>query len=233
MSAKRAIFIDGIRHSYPVCIAFALMFAAIGMLGHAKGFGLSKMLIMSATIFAVPLQALVINNYHVPLLVLAINAAILNSRILLMSSVLVSKWRKRLMTIPSLHFVCSSTYMVSTVEKDLDDPWLYYLGVALPAYVVAIIATGCGYMFWQIGAQYQSILNALAHIVLPVHFTCLTLKRKKDKFAILATAAGIMLAPILLKILNLKITAVIWILLAAALVICEDKVCGKQSLQQA
>ena len=223
-------FIDGIKHSYPVCIAFLFIFSSIGMLGHAENFNLVQMLIMSITIFAGPSQALIINNYDIPILALAINAFILNFKFILMSSVLLPLWRRSTMTIPSLHFICSSTYMVCSVAKDVKDPWLFYLGVGIPSYFIAILATASGYMLWQIGTDHQTFLHALAHIVLPVHFTCLTMKRKKEKMAIAATGTGFVLTPILSQLVNPYFMVVIWIIIAGLFVIGEDKICGKRSV---
>lgn len=48
-------FITGVKHSYPVCIAFTLIYAALGMLGHARGVTLAEMVMMSVTVFATPI----------------------------------------------------------------------------------------------------------------------------------------------------------------------------------
>ena len=230
---RKSSFISGAKHSYPVCIAFAFMFSALGMLGHAQGFSLLKMLTMSATIFAVPLEALVIESYDLPLIAMITKGFILNFKFLLMSSFLLPLWRKNFFTIPSLHFICSSTYMVSSVEKNVEDKWFFYLGVSVPSYLVAIIATGGGYLLWQIGDHYQLFLDAIAHIVLPVHFTCLTLKRKKDKIAIIATLTGLIATPILVKIVSTQFITIFWIAIAGIFVFLEDMICGKQSVPQA
>lgn len=209
------------------------MFSALGILGHAKGFSLFKMLSMSAIIFAVPLQALVINNHDLPIFAIAVNALILNFKFLLMTAALIPLWYKRKLIIPSLHFICSSTYMVCLVEKDVEDPWLFYLGVAIPSYITAIMATGLGYFLWQAGANCQSFLHALAHIVLPVHFTCLTMKRRKEIVPIVATCSGILMTPLLSKFFSAPVLILFWIAIAGIFVTLESAVCGKQSLQQA
>lgn len=226
-------FKSGISHSYPICIAFTFMYAALGMLGHAKGLSLAKMVVMSATIFAVPLQALVINNQDMTILTTIFNAFILNFKFLLMSSVLITFWQRKLLNIPSLHFICNSTYMVCAVEKEVKEPWSFYLGVSLPSYIVAILATMFGYTLWDLGSDYQFFLNALAHIVLPIHFVCLTLKRKKEKFAIAATLIGLTVTPIIMQTIGNKFTIIAWLAIAGLTVLLEERVCGKQSLQPA
>lgn len=85
-------FKSGVSHSYPICIAFTFMYSALGMLGHAKGIDIYKMVGMSATIFAVPLQALIINNQELTVITTILNAFILNFKFLLMSSVLIPLW---------------------------------------------------------------------------------------------------------------------------------------------
>ncbi len=230
---RRNSFVSGVEHSYPVCLAFLFMFSALGILGHANGFNLLKMVSMSAIIFAVPLQALVINSYDLPILALAANAFVLNFKFLLMAATLIPLWRKRKMNIPSLHFICSSTYMVCLVEKDVEDPWLFYLGVAIPSYFTAILATALGYGLWQLNPNYQTFLHALAHIILPVHFICLTMKRRKEITPIIATCLGLMMTPVLSKFFSTPILILLWVLIAGILVSLEGVVCGKQSLQQA
>ncbi len=167
------------------------------------------------------------------MLALAANAFVLNFKFLLMAATLIPLWRKRKMNIPSLHFICSSTYMVCLVEKDIEDPWLFYLGVAIPSYFTAILATGLGYSLWQLSANYQTFLHALAHIMLPVHFICLTMKRRKEVTPIIATCAGIMMTPLLSKLFSTPLLIICWVAIAGIFVSLEKVVCGKQSLQQA
>lgn len=229
---KTNSFMHGIAHSYAVCIALALIFITIGMLGHAKGFSLTKMLVMSATVFAGPLQAIIINNYELPILILALNAFILNFKFLLMSSRLLPTWPKHKMTIPSLHFICSSTYMVCATEKDVENPWLFYLGIGIPSYIVTILSTAVGFFLWQIGTDYQEFLNALAHIILPVHFTALTMKRKKEVIAIAITITGFLLTAVLSKLINPQFTIIAWIIIAGIVVFIKEIICGKQSVSQ-
>lgn len=226
-------FKSGIQHSYPICIAFSLMYAALGMMGHAKGISLGKMVAMSATIFAVPLQALVINNQELTVLTTIINAFILNFKFLLMSAVLIPLWKRKFLTIPSLHFICNSTYMVCAVEEQAQEPWSFYLGVSIPSYIIAILATFLGYGLWEIGSDFQSFLHALAHIVLPIHFVCLTLKRKKDKFIVFTTLLGFVATPFLISLIGAKVTVLAWLLCASVIVLIEERICGKQLLQPA
>lgn len=226
-------FKSGISHSYPICIAFLFMYSALGMLGHARGIDLIEMVVMSATIFAVPLQALVIDSAGASIFAVIVNAFILNFKFLLMTSVLIPLWKKKLLTIPSLHFICGSTYMVCAVEKDVEEPWSFFLGVSIPSYITAIFATALGHKLWQIGGNYQPFLHALSHIVVPIHLICLTLKRKKEPFSILATCIGIIITPILSIAMMGKFSTIAWFIIAGLIVSLEDKICGKQSLQPA
>lgn len=228
----RHSFVSGALHSYPICIAFIFMYSALGMLGHANGCSLLELSTMSASIFSVPLQAFFLNNPDLSILTTVLNTLVLNFRFFLMSAILLPAWKKNIFTIPSLHFVCGSTYMVCTTERKAHEPWSFYLGVIMPSYLTAIAATIFGYLLWGISNEHQTFLNALAHIVLPIHFVCLTVKRKKERFVILASLIGFITSP-MVSLIGSQFTIFIWLLIAGLIILLEEKICGKPSLQAA
>lgn len=148
-----------------------------------------------------------------------------------MAAVLLTIWNRSMKySIPSLHFLCASTYLLSISEKNSQDPLSYYLGVSIPSYLTAISATILGYFIWDMGVSHKNFLDALAHIILPIHFMCLTFKRKKEKATVIATLIGICAMPLLGNEGN---NIIVWLLVAATLVLLEERICGKLSLQQA
>jgi predicted branched-subunit amino acid permease len=225
-------FISGVLHSYPICLAFIFMYSALGMLGHANGISLTELIAMSICIFSAPLQAFLINSPDLSILATAINTFVLNFRFFLMSSVLIPLWKKNIFTIPSLHFICGSTYMVCSAEKHKNDLWSFYLGVSLPSYITGIFATIFGYFLWDIGTNYKLFMSSLAHIVLPIHFICLALKRKKEKFTVMASLIGLIMTPLVAMIDN-RFSTFAWLIIAGLMVMLEERICGKQSLQPA
>ncbi|MFI4984169.1 MAG: AzlC family ABC transporter permease [Rickettsiales bacterium] len=223
-------FILGVAHSFPICIAFTLIYASLGTLGHARGISLAEMVVMSAAVFATPIMAFITSSNDLSIVSVVIAAIILQFKFILMATVLLTRWHyDKKHAIPSLHFLCASTYLVSLSEKNAKDPLSYYLGVSIPSYIIALGATALGYYIWDLGADHKAFLNALAHIVLPAHFMCLTFKRKHEKLTVVATLIGVCAVPYLG---GAGTNIIVWVLIAAALVLLEEMVCGKQSLQQ-
>ncbi|UWW96850.1 MAG: hypothetical protein NMK33_05385 [Candidatus Cardinium sp.] len=221
---------------------------------------------MSAIIFSVPLQSLVLTVND--LTIVSINALLLNFKFLLMSAMLLSIWNhghnlhakevpdqasnpsnpieqtlleqtlhkksgltfiskllKKLKYMISLHFLCSSTYMVSMTRPDKDN-WSFYLGVSIPSYITAIIATVLRFLTFDIAYDCRYILKNAAHIVLPIHFLCLTIKRKQEKRVILATYLGILLSPLVTRLGMFSIFA--WLIIATLIYLVKYKQCGSK-----
>ena len=108
---NRQSLLEGIISSFPICIAFTLIFFFLGMSANLREISLVEITIMSATIFSVPLQSFIIENKNYSLWFIVVNSFIFNHKFMLMSANLISTWQKRkLLMIPMLHFVCNSTY---------------------------------------------------------------------------------------------------------------------------
>lgn len=218
MGKYNLAFLQGARVSYPIYIAFVLMFGSLAMLAHSAGVSLGETMLMTGLIFAVPLQALLIENPDFSLWAAGIAALVLNFKFMLMSAVVLPLWHKQhMLKIASLQFMTSSTYMFCMASKKVEDRWSFYLGVALPAYCIALLSTLAGYYLWQVGVQYRSFFNALAHIILPIYFLCLTLTRKEEQWVLFATLLGLFLTPIATPIIGKKALILLWLIIAVLL----------------
>lgn len=224
-------FCKGLFDSYPICVAVSMMYLAFGILANINGLTLYNSTLMTATIFAVPLQLLLIENQDFNLLTIITNTIFLNLKFALMAASLVSFWSQlKLSNLLSLHFVANSNYMVAINSyKDYDknqifNKWIYYLGVSLPTYIVAIIATIIGYYLWDLKPDLQDFLKPITYIILPVHFTCLTIKRKSERLILIATIIGFVLTPLIAQI-DKKLTLPIWIIIAGILTLFRDRKC--------
>jgi predicted branched-subunit amino acid permease len=218
----------GIKNSLPICVAFLLCFSSLGLLAHAKNLSFIEATLLTATIFAGPSQTFVINNNDLSLWAVALNIIILNFKFILMSALIVPLWQKRKrLAIPALYFMCSSAYLVCSVKKDTKDPWSFYIGLVFTSYCIAVLATMIGYKAWDILTDTRTFLSALAHIVLPTHFICLTVKRKGELFALATTLLGIFLTPALTLLIGKHLLILAWFFLAFIAIHLEERLCGK------
>lgn len=216
-------FIDGLYGSVPICIAFTLLFSSLGLLANAHGLTLLEATVLTATVFAGPSQVYVMENQDLSLWVLALNIFVLNFKFVLMSAMVLPFWKmgKRL-KVPALYFMCSSAYLVCTTSKNVKDSWSYYMGIVIAAYIVAVVFTAIGHITWDAALDYRKFLNALAHIVLPVHFICLVVKRKAEPMILVMAFVGIIAAPILETYIGKQSLLLAWFFIAFACVHVED-----------
>jgi predicted branched-subunit amino acid permease len=223
-------FIDGLYGSIPICLAFTLLYSSLGLMGNASQLSLFETTFLSATIFAGPSQVFVMDNQDLSLWVLILNIFVLNFKFVLMSSMILPYWqhRKRL-KIPGLYFMCSSAYLVCVTKNDVKDPWSYYMGVVLISYVIAVVFTILGYIAWDKAADYRTFLNAIAHIVLPIHFVCLIIKRKKEHIIVATSLFGIAATPVLENYIGKQMLILAWFSIAFMCVFIEDKFKQKNS----
>ena len=219
---------SGIQSAVPICIAFLLLYSSLGLLAHAKDLSLIEAVFLTATIFAGPAQTFIINNQDLSLWAIALNTIVLNFKFILMSAMIIPLWqKKKRFAIPGLYFMCSSAYLVCSVKKDIKDPWSFYIGLVVIIYIIALLSTIIGYNAWNTSDQTRIFLNALAHIVLPTHFICLTVKRKDEWVILGTTLLGILLTPYLLTIFGKQLIIIAWVFLAFLCVHMEEYVCGK------
>jgi predicted branched-subunit amino acid permease len=222
--SRNASLKEGLKSSVPVALAFGIIFFSLGLMANAKNLEYWEAILLTATIFAGPSQSYVVDNQSLPLWTIAINILLLNFRFLLMSTLIVSLWQKRrLLAVPSLYFLTSGTYLISVVQKNIKDPWAFYITLAVTSYVVAVVSTAIGYHAWNVASDYKSILNLIAHIVIPIHFVCLTLKRKDAPVAMIATFIGFLVPLLFGGLIPKQGYIFVWILIAGLCVYYEGR----------
>lgn len=224
----RKSFNDGLSSSIPICLAFTLLFSSLGLFANSKGLNFIEAVFLTATIFAGPSQVFVMDNQDLSFWVLAANIFVLNFKFLLMSILAISLWhnRKRF-RIPGLFFMCSSAYLVYSTRADVKDPWSYFMGIVTASYVVAVVSTMAGYLVWDTAVDYRFFLSALAHIVLPIHFVCLIVKRKTEATVLNLSLFSIIVSPFLEMLIGRQFIILAWFFIAFIVVMIEDKLCGK------
>ncbi len=220
--------LDGMRSSYPICLAIALLFFSLGTLANLGGLSLAQAVVMTMGIFAAPLQAFIIDNQDISIWATVVNSVILNFKFLLMSAALVPLWPKlNIRSLPALHLITSSIYMVCNSHRNIKDPWSFYLGLAVPCYITATLATILGYLTWTMAADYQPFLSALARIVLPVHFVCLTIKRKGERTILIATLLGLIMSLFLSPLVGKHLLIIVWLFTSFLILTMEERICGQ------
>lgn len=216
-------FTDGLYASIPICLAFTFLFSSLGLLANSHGLTLCEAAVLTASVFAGPSQVFVMENQDLSLWILALNIFALNFKFVLMSAMVLPLWKKgKRLKIPALYFMCSSAYLVCSTNKTVKDSWSYYMGIVIAAYIVAIAFTVIGYIAWDAALDYRKFLNALAHIVLPVHFVCLIVKRKAEPMILIVSALGVAGAPVLEACIGKQFLLLAWLVIAFVCVQAED-----------
>lgn len=195
---------SGVMDSIPIVISFLFVFSSLGALYQEKGLQLIETTLGTVLIFAAPLQISAVDllSKEQVLAALALTTLV-NFRFLFMSMV-ASQYFKGVAKIKvflSLLMFSASTYAVSHSHfkssglNEGRNQFNYYLGVSIPSYVVAILATVVGY-FLASYLNYASIELFVA-MILPIHFTALTAKNAGKGLTVLATVVGGLCAPLL------------------------------------
>jgi predicted branched-subunit amino acid permease len=224
---NRPAWIEGVLDSLPICASFVFVFSGVGALAREMGFTLWQSTLSTALIFAAPLQAFVSGLMEKGDIVLLLSATVLaNFRFTLMGAVVkryfagVARWR----IYASMFFLSASTYAVthtglSRRRLSGQQQFNYFLGVSIPCYCVAAVASVIGYVF--LAAQAGSFISHLAMAVLPIHFSSLTAKRKEESGVLACTLAGMAVAPLLAQshAITLNVAAPVAIGFAAALIV--------------
>lgn len=214
--------------SIPVCVAFALLFLSLGLFANSKGLTLIEGTSLTLTLFAGPSQVFMMDNQDLSFWVVVMNVFILNFKLLLMAILVIPLWPNyKRIKIPGLFLITNSTYLLYSARPNVKDPWSYYMGISIAPYVMGVFATMAGYLLWDIASGYRSSLSALAHIILPIHFTCLIVMRKKEQMAVGISIFAIFASPFLEALLGRQYIIFAWFLIAFIAVMLEDKLCGK------
>ncbi|PHM45122.1 branched-chain amino acid ABC transporter permease [Xenorhabdus mauleonii] len=200
------LFRKGMVHSLPVCISFFLIFVSIGALYQSHGVPLLETLAGSLVIYAAPLQVAAVGYLaDGTLFSVIILALLVNFRFFLMAMVMTQYFQgvpKRNILLSMLGF-SASTYAVthsyiSASAGNMADgksQFHFYLGVAIPCFVITFCATLLGYISAE-HLNYESLSLFLVMLV-PIHFASLAAKRSGKDMSVLATVMGGVCAPLL------------------------------------
>ncbi|MDX7998549.1 AzlC family ABC transporter permease [Xenorhabdus sp. Reich] len=219
------LFRKGMVHSLPVCISFFLIFASIGALYQSHGVPLLETLVGSLLIYAAPLQVAAVGYLaDGALFSVIILALLVNFRFFLMAMVMTQYFQgipKRNILLSMLGF-SASTYTVAhshiSAENIVDgkSQFHFYLGVAIPCFVITFCATLLGYISAE-HLNYESLSLFLVMLV-PIHFASLTAKRAGKDMSVLATVTGGVCAPLLneidMKLMDLTIPILCGVVIA-------------------
>ncbi|MBD2811823.1 AzlC family ABC transporter permease [Xenorhabdus sp. Vera] len=223
-------FRKGMVHSLPVCISFFLIFTSIGALYQSHGIPLMETLVGSLLIYAAPLQVAAVGYLaDGALLSVIILALLINFRFFLMAMVMSQYFHgipKRNVLLSMLGF-CASTYTVTHSHifaeniTDGKSQFHFYLGVAIPCFVITFCATLLGY----ISAEHLNYKSASLFLVMlvPIHFASLIAKSSGKNMSVLATIIGGVCAPLLNEINMTLMELIIPVLCGFVIALMEQK----------
>ena len=196
-------FWRGLRE-FPLVPGIILLSAVMGFGALARDLGveLGPVVFSTAAIFALPAQVTLLTEQAqgASVLATAIAVALTSTRLLPMAVVLSPYLRgSRLphwMLIPAIHF-CAVTLWVTGVRRLPEiapaDRLPYYLGFAVPLYVLSLVTTTLGYV---LAGEVPALIAATLFFLTPIYFILSMLqsaaKSTTDKFAMLL---GVLIGP--------------------------------------
>lgn len=202
--SPRAAFLRGLRE-FPVVPGVILLSAVMGFgaLARDMGLDLGVAVFSTAAIFALPGQvALITEQAHgATLLACALAVLLTATRLLPMSVVLAPYLRGSSLPRPflviAIHF-CAVTLWVTGMRRLPEIPprdrLPYFLGSAVPLYVMAIGTTALGYL---IAGQVPALIAAALFFLTPIYFVLSMIQSAQrsltDKLAIVL---GVLLGPV-------------------------------------
>lgn len=230
---KNPLFKAGMIDSLPICLSFSFIFTSIGAICHTNNISEINTILMPLTIFAAPLQIVIIYSlqHDLNFLYIAFISFVINVRFLLNSAVISPYFKKVKLqkTLIAMFFLNASVFTVSYTKyktEDLKNNHLnYYFGVAIPCYIVAFIATIFGYFIVKDFQNHN--IGLIFTIVLPLHFAALTAKRYPDLFAIIATLSGFIGMPFILSLKSHFVDVIYAICIGIILCVFDIKKQGK------
>jgi predicted branched-subunit amino acid permease len=200
----RAAFLRGVRE-FPVVPGVILLSAVMGFgaLARDTGVGLGVAVFSTAAIFALPGQVVLLTEQAqgATLLASALAVMLTATRLLPMSVVLAPYLRgSRLpgwVLVPAVHF-CAVTLWVTGMRRLPEiapaDRLPYYLGSAVPLYLLALAMTALGYL---IAGEVSPLIAAALFFLTPIYFVLSMLQSASrsptDKLAIVL---GLLLGPL-------------------------------------
>lgn len=195
-SGPSSLFFQGCRDALPVCVTFMFLFSSLGTAARQGGFSLLQAGVMTLTVHAAPLQALLIQRAE-SLGFMAVLAATLlvNFRFVILSSALsdtfrqVSLWRALL----SIQLLSVSTFTLANARQPHGgDVHGYYLGCGISTLACAVLATVIGHC---LGGTPSPRVVELLSLLVPIHFTALACLGGRHSRVLHGTAAGFVLTP--------------------------------------
>ncbi|MFN8769795.1 MAG: AzlC family ABC transporter permease [Neisseriaceae bacterium] len=224
---KKSIIVAGVKDSTPIWLSFFFMFVSIGALSEQAHFTLINSVFMTMIIFAAPVQSLIIytisKSHNITYLYIGITVLIINFRFLLNVATLMPffKENKVLNILLAMILFSASSFTVALIEfksGKISKYYLhYFLAVAIPSYIVAVLSTIVGY--YTLSALHFEKIQMIFTIVLPLHFSALTARRAPDYKVIVATVLGFLSMPILLSTNIMFIDILFALILATGMII--------------
>lgn len=224
-----SMFRKGVVDSVPIVISFLFVFSGVGALYKEHGINLLDTMLASAMIFAAPLQVSALKALENHELTAALALTVMVNFRFFMMSIVMSQYFKgvgKAKVLAGMIMLSASTYTVShsTLKAaDISDgksQFSYYLGVAWPSYLVAILATLLGYMLASY-MDYSSVAGIVV-MILPIHFTALTAKQSANPLAVASTFLGGFCAPALQEISSEWATIVVALIAGAAMALLQE-----------
>ncbi len=206
-SMQNSLFRKGMLDSLPVCISFFLIFASVGALYQNKGISLIETMAGSVFTFAAPLQVAVVNYLaNGVFLSVIILTLIINFRFFLMSMVMsqyfhgISKGKILLsmLAFSASTYTVTHAHLIAEKISDGKSQFNYYLGVSIPSFVIAVLATLLGYVSSNY-LNYDSI-SLFLMMLIPIHFSSLAAKRAGKDLSVFVTLIGGICAPFINEI---------------------------------
>ncbi len=227
---QKSLFRKGLLDSLPICISFFLIFASVGALYQNKGLSLIETITGSILIFAAPLQVAVVNyladGVFFSIIILTL---IINFRFFLMSMVMSqyfqdipkSKILLSMLAFSASTYTVTHAHLTSSSIYDGRSQFNYYLGVSIPSFIIAILATLLGYLSSDY-LNYDSMSLFLVMLI-PIHFSSLAAKRSGKDLSVFATLIGGVCTPLINEINIQLIDIAIPIMVGVAIAFYELK----------
>jgi predicted branched-subunit amino acid permease len=196
-----ALFRDGLRDAIPVSLSFVFLFFSVGSLCAGAGYNPIQASLMTAIVFAAPLQIFIVQNGDaISLATLLLTSVMINFRFLIMSSVLGSRLNGNSLRklLAAVFIMSASTFVVSNSRKTASSRELfhYHTGVGCISIGTALVATLLGTLF---AGAIDGPLMKVVGMILPIHFATLTGLLWPKVKPVLITIVSAILAPVLGK----------------------------------
>lgn len=219
---SRTSFLHGCRDALPVCLTFMFLFASLGTAARQGGFSVLQATVMTLTVHAAPLQALLIQKAD-SLGFMGVLAATLlvNFRFVILSSALGETFRQVSLrrSLLSIQLLSVSTFTLANARQAHGgDLHAYYLGCGISTLGCALLATAVGH---SLGGAPSPLVVQLLSLLVPIHFTALACLGGAHNRVLHGTVAGFMLTPAVDQLIGGLQILVVPALIAVAMTLCE------------